>query len=90
MDPNSPVIQTLLAAYNEATGEDAKLFTEGGGTYARHFSNAASFGPEKAWVEKPAWVGGMHGPDEGVSEELLREAFRIYALTIGKLMEVRF
>ena len=90
MDPDSPVIQALLDAYNQATGEDAKVFTEGGGTYARHFSNAASFGPEKAWVENPAWVGGMHGPDEGVSEDLLREAFRIYVLTIDKLVKLKF
>lgn len=90
MNPDSPMIQALLSAYNEATGEDGKAFTMGGGTYARHFSNAASFGPEKAWVKVPEWVGGMHGPDEGVSEELLREAFRIYALTIGRLMKIEF
>lgn len=90
MDPNSPVIQALLSAYNEATGEQAETFTMGGGTYARHFSNAASFGPEKSWEEVPAWVGSMHGPDEGVSEQLLKDAFRIYALTLGKLMELSF
>ncbi|MEE0845955.1 MAG: Sapep family Mn(2+)-dependent dipeptidase [Eggerthellaceae bacterium] len=90
MDPSSPMIQALLAAYNEATGEQGEVFTQGGGTYARHFSNAASFGPEKSWVKVPEWVGGMHGPDEGASEELLREAFRIYALTIGRLMELEF
>ncbi len=90
LDPQSPVIQALLSAYNEATGENAETFTMGGGTYARHFSNAASFGPEKSWVDFPDWVGSMHGPDEGVSEELLREAFRIYALTIGKLMTIEF
>lgn len=90
VDPQSPVIQALLSAYNEATGENAETFTMGGGTYARHFSSAASFGPEKAWVSFPEWVGSMHGPDEGVSEELLREAFRIYVLTIGKLMTIEF
>ena len=90
MDPKSPVIQALLSAYNEATGENAEVFTMGGGTYARHFSHAASFGPEKSWEEVPAWVGSMHGPDEGVSEQLLKDAFRIYALTLGKLMEIQF
>ena len=45
--PDSPVIQALLNAYNEATGEDAKPFTMGGGTYAREFKSGASFGPEK-------------------------------------------
>ena len=88
VEPDSPVIQALLNAYNEATGEDAKPFTMGGGTYARKFSSGASFGPEKPWIEDPAWVGLMHGPDEGVSEELLKQAFRIYALTLDKLMRL--
>ena len=88
VDPSSPVIQALLSAYKEATGEDAEPQTMGGGTYARHFRCAASFGPEKPWEPKPDWVGEMHGPDEGASEELLQQAFRIYALTLGKLMQL--
>ena len=79
VDPQSPEIQTLLRAYNEATGENAEPFTMGGGTYARLFSNAASFGPEKPWVPLPDWVGGMHSPNEGMREEDLKEALRIYA-----------
>ena len=79
VDPPSPEIQTLLRAYNKATGENAEPFTMGGGTYARLFSNAASFGPEKPWVPVPDWVGGMHSPNEGISEEALKEALRIYA-----------
>lgn len=88
VEPDSPVIQALLSAYNEATGEDAKPFTMGGGTYARHFKAGASFGPEMSWVKNPEWVGGMHGPDEAISEEQLKQAFRIYVLTIEKLMQL--
>ncbi len=67
---------------------DAEPFTMGGGTYAREFSRAASFGPEKPWEQAPEWVGGMHGPDEGVGRAAAERAFRIYALTIGKLMKL--
>ncbi len=88
VEPDSPAIQALLNAYNEATGEDAKPFTMGGGTYAREFTSGASFGPEKPWEKDPDWVGIMHGPDEGVSEELLKQSFRIYALTFDKLMRL--
>lgn len=88
IDPESPVIQALLTAYHEATGEQAEAFTIGGGTYAREFTSGASFGPEKPWIENPAWVGTMHGPDEGISEDLLKQAFKIYALTIGELMKL--
>ena len=79
VDPQSHEIQALLRAYNDATGENAVPFTMGGGTYARMFSNAASFGPEKPWVPVPNWVGSMHGPNEGISEKNLQEALRIYA-----------
>ena len=58
----------------------------GVGTYAREFARAASIGGETPREQTHEWVGGMHGPDEGVGEQLLKEAFRIYALTIGKLM----
>lgn len=88
VEPDSPVIQALLNAYNEATGEDAKPFTMGGGTYARKFKSGASFGPEKPWEKNPDWVGTLHGPDEGVSEELLKQSFKIYALTLDKLMQL--
>ncbi len=87
-DPDSAAVQALLDAYNEVTGEDAEPFTMGGGTYARMFSHGASFGIEKPWEDKPDWVGGMHGPDEAVSEESLKEEFRIYVKTIEKLMHV--
>ena len=87
MDACSPTVQAMLSAYNEATGEHAKPFTMKGGTYARMFSRGVSFGPEKPWEEKPDWVGSMHGPDEGVREDLLKQAFSIYVRTIAKLMD---
>ena len=88
MDPCSPAVQALLAAYNEATGEQAKPFTMKGGTYARVFSTGVSFGPEKPWESKPEWAGSMHGPDEAIREDLLKQAFGIYVRTIARLMEL--
>ena len=88
MDPNSDAVHALLDAYREVTGEeDAQGTTSKGGTYARCFTCGVSFGAEEPRHEDPAWVGGMHGPDEGVSEELLKRAFAIYALALGKLMD---
>ena len=88
LPPDSPAVRALLDAYNEATGEQASAFTMKGGTYARMFTMGACFGPDKPWEAKPAWVGGMHGPDEGISEDLLKQAFSIYVRTIPKLMEL--
>ena len=86
--PDSPAIQALASAYREATGFDGEPFTIGGGTYAREFPCAASFGPEDPHDVYPDWVGPMHGADEGVSEESLKRAMRVYILTIARLMEL--
>ncbi|MBE6469543.1 MAG: M20 family metallopeptidase [Coriobacteriaceae bacterium] len=90
IDPAGEEIQRLIRVYNEVTGEDRKPFTIGGGTYAREFKNAAAFGPEMPWREDPAWVGPMHGDDEGVSEDLLKSALKIYILAIKELMEISY
>lgn len=88
VNPTSPEICTLIDTYNECTGKNAVPFTIGGGTYARHFKNAASFGPEEPSEKVPEWVGQMHGPDEAVSEELLRRSLLIYILAIARLMRL--
>ena len=90
IDPNTPVIQTLIRTYNDVTGKNAQPFTMGGGTYARHFKCAVSFGMEETGEPAPEWVGPMHGPDEGVSEALLFKALKIYILAIARLMQRDF
>ena len=88
--PESPQIQALLGAYREVTGdEERQPFTIGGGTYAREFTSGASFGPERTWQKQPDWVGGMHGPDEGISEEDLKTALKVYALALDKLNAIK-
>ncbi|MDO4437107.1 MAG: Sapep family Mn(2+)-dependent dipeptidase [Coriobacteriaceae bacterium] len=85
---DSPAVQALLDTYAEVTGKDAKPFSMGGGTYARNFASAVSFGPEDSSVELPAWAGTMHGPNEAASEELLRDALKMYILAILRLNEL--
>ena len=88
MNPDSPAVRALLDAYCSVTGEEARGMTSKGGTYARCFTTGVSFGAEKPWEPAPDWVGGMHGPDEGVSEALLQQAFTIYARALGNLMRI--
>lgn len=88
VDPNGPEVAALTSTYNQVSGESAQPFTMGGATYAREFSRAVSFGPEKPWEQVPDWVGGMHGPDEGVSEDLLKQALKIYIFAIARLQEL--
>ena len=78
----------LVKTYNEFTGHDDKPFTIGGGTYARHFKNACAFGPHDSRMETPEWVGIEHGPDEGILEDQLKLALKIYIVSIARLMNL--
>ena len=89
VDATHPAVQTLLDVYRDVTGEqDAQPFSMGGGTYARNFATAVSFGPEGGEGEKPSWVGPMHGANEGANEALLKRALKIYISAIMHLMEL--
>ena len=83
-------MQALIDIYNEQTGRDAKPFAMGGGTYARNFKSAVSFGPEDNDLELPEWAGTMHGPNEAASEELLRDALKMYIKAILRLQELDY
>ena len=88
IDAESPAIQTLITTYNEVTGENKKPFTMGGGTYARHFPYAVSFGPEHNDIKLPDFAGPMHGANEGAPFEKLIEALKIYIVALLRLQEI--
>ncbi len=88
MDPALPEIQVLLNTYREFVDPQAQALAIGGGTYARRFPKACSFGPHDTNAQDPDWVGIEHGPDEGISEEALRKALKIYIVSIARLMEL--
>ena len=88
IEPTSPEIRTLLDTYHEYTGRPAEAMVIGGGTYARNFSRACAFGPNDPEAELPEWVGPEHGPDEGIAEETLRRALKIYIVSIARLMRL--
>ena len=86
---DSPEVRVLIDTYNEVTGRAARPFSMGGGTYARNFERAVSFGPEENSLELPAWGGPMHGPNEVANEALLKQALKIYILAILRLDQLR-
>ena len=60
-----PVINILKQAYKEITGEDAEIYSTGGGTYARTLGNrGVAFGP--VFKGDPAKI---HEADESISKE---------------------
>ena len=85
---DDPAVKALIDTYNEFTGKHAEPFAMGGGTYARNFARAVSFGPEETGLELPAWGGQMHGPNECANEEQLKQALKIYIVAILRLNEL--
>ncbi len=82
---DKPEIRICIDKYNEYTGENAKPFTMGGGTYARHFPNAVSFGIESDTLIMPEWAGAIHGPDEAANSEWFLLALEMYIAAILEL-----
>ena len=88
--PESPAIDVLMNAYRSVTGSDKKPFTMGGGTYARHFQNAISFGTEIPAEPLPDFVGKIHTADEGIGIERLKMSLKVYILALYRLMQIDF
>ena len=90
IEADTPAIRACIDTYNEVTGKDEKPFTMGGGTYARHFPYAVSFGPESHDMVLPAFGGPMHGANESAPVDPLLQSVKIYILTLLKLEEIDF
>ena len=87
---DNPAVQACIDSYNLITGENARPYTIGGGTYARHFPNAVAFGPEHPERPAPAFVGPIHGIDEGASKADFIEALKIYIVALLQLEALDF
>ena len=90
MPLDKPEVQVCIDAYNTITGEDAKPYTIGGGTYARDFPNAVSFGPEHPERPAPAFAGPIHGVDEAACKAWFLEALKVYILALIELEKLEF
>lgn len=89
INPETEPVQALMSAYKQTTNLEVQPFTMGGATYAREFPRAVSFGPaDPKVIKKPDWVGEMHGADEGITEEAVKHAIRIYVRAFGNLSQV--
>ena len=90
MSLDNPAVKVCIDAYNTVTGENAKPYTIGGGTYARDFPNAVSFGPEHPEREMPAFAGPIHGADEAASLDWFLEALKVYILALIELEKIDY
>ena len=76
------MIKTLQKVYEEVTGEEAKLISIGGGTYARSIKNAVAFGPLF-----PGGKDTAHQKDEYIGVYDLIKSTKIYAGAIYELVK---
>ncbi len=80
-DPKSPLVKTLLKAYQEETGDyKSEILTTGGGTYAKHSKNTIAFG-----ALFPGRESTMHEPNEYMPLEDFYLSAVIYAHAIDLL-----
>lgn len=80
VDRLHPVIQVLQRVYRDATGEEPKLLSTGGGTYAAHIPNGVAFGPLF-----PGKVSLAHQPDEFIGLDDLFKSAAMYARAMYEL-----
>ncbi|MCQ2753370.1 MAG: Sapep family Mn(2+)-dependent dipeptidase [Bacilli bacterium] len=77
-DPASPLVKTLMKAYQDETGDTKTPPTiTGGQTYAHHLDNTVAFGVEPAGVNY-----AMHQDNEHIPLKDLMRATAIYARAI--------
>ena len=87
---DNPALQACIDSYNLVTGEHAQPITIGGGTYARHFSNAIAFGPEHPERLYPDFCGPIHGIDEAARLSDFWEALKIYIVSLLRLQNLDY
>ena len=78
----SHLVQALLKAYRDLTGDLTEPMSIGGGTYARDFENAVAFG-----VIFPGETESMHMPDESASIENLIKSLYIIQEAIKNICD---
>ena len=77
---SSELVQKLMGVYNGITGENAKPFAIGGGTYARHLKEGVAYG-----MLFPGDLELEHQANESIDLANYLKAARIYAYAIVAL-----
>ena len=78
----SEFVQTLLDCYEAVTGKRGRPLAIGGGTYVHHIENGVAFGCGELDVDNR-----MHGADEFMSVEQMKNGAVIFAYAIAKLCQ---
>lgn len=77
---DSPIVKTLLAIYEEYTGEKGEALAIGGGTYVHDIAGGVAFGCEMPGVDYR-----LHGADEYADIDTLLLSAKMFARAIAEL-----
>lgn len=90
VSPERPEIKVLCEISDRVLGKAYKPYTMGGGTYARHLTNAVGFGPGIPDRENPfpAGRGQGHQPDECIAVKQLTDGCKAYVLALLALDKI--
>ena len=81
MDPESPMIKTLLGVYQQETGDTiTPIMAIGGGTYAKEAQNTVAFGSNF-----PGKIDNIHDANEKIDLDDFKKSMAIYAHAIHAL-----
>lgn len=83
LDKNGPVMQRLLKAYRDETGDMSEPLAIGGGTYARAMDNIIAFGPNF-----PGEESREHEANEYITLANMSRLRRIYREAFRSLLEI--
>lgn len=83
LDKRGKVMERLLAAYREETGDFSEPLAIGGGTYARAMGGIIAFGPNF-----PGEESLEHQANEYITLENMKRLRRIYRSALRKLLEM--
>ncbi|WP_062532838.1 M20 family metallopeptidase [Jeotgalibaca dankookensis] len=77
---DTPLVENLMAVYQEKTGDMQPPIVSGGATFARTMENCVAFGAQLPHAEAT-----LHGPNERMALEDLYQAMDIYAEALYRL-----
>ena len=79
---DDPLVQALVGAYRDHTGDETEPFTVGGGTYGRILKHGIAYG-----AMFPGDENVMHQPNEYINIDKLLKSTAIYADAIYRLIK---
>ena len=75
-----PLVENLMAVYQEKTGDMSEALVSGGATFARTMDNCVAFG-----AQLPQSEATLHGPNERVALADFYQSMDIYAEALYRL-----